>query len=459
LVTTIFSMPITIATLPVGVDQITATFVESGVSTSATPFSQNVVPAVPLVLEQPSANPVAYGTPVTLTVSVLPSNPLSGGVAPTGTVDFFDGTTQLDGSSVTLTGTTATFAAGVLAPGTHNMTAVYNGDANYAGAPSVAFTETVTPLGSTGHTYGAQQPVVGAHVYLYAAGKGGYNTASKSLLLGNPVSTDPNVPTGGPTYPDSNGNYYVVTDRDGGFSLDNYYTCHPGDQVYAYSIGGSTVAGNNSAAGFLAITGQCPAAGNFAAATPNLFIDEVTTVAAAYAFAGFATDALDVADDEQVMGNLTYIQAHTGMANAFANAANLADLSTGQALTMTPSGAATVPQATINALADILGACINSAGPTPGLVSTNPCDILLSTATAEGTVPGTAPTDTATAAINIAHHPGSNVDTLYDLLPYAVPFLPVLGTQLESENAKLKRLVSDLSLEKLILKDIASGNF
>ena len=30
---------------------------------------------------------------------------------------------------------------------------------------------------------------------------------------------------------------------------------------------------------------------------------------------------------------------------------------------------------------------------------------------------------------------------------------------LESENSKLKRLVSELSLEKLILKDIASGNF
>ena len=31
--------------------------------------------------------------------------------------------------------------------------------------------------------------------------------------------------------------------------------------------------------------------------------------------------------------------------------------------------------------------------------------------------------------------------------------------ELEQENAKLKRLISDLSLEKLILKDIASGNF
>jgi hypothetical protein len=33
------------------------------------------------------------------------------------------------------------------------------------------------------------------------------------------------------------------------------------------------------------------------------------------------------------------------------------------------------------------------------------------------------------------------------------------GTDHEQENAKLKRLVADLSLDKLVLKDIASGNF
>jgi len=31
--------------------------------------------------------------------------------------------------------------------------------------------------------------------------------------------------------------------------------------------------------------------------------------------------------------------------------------------------------------------------------------------------------------------------------------------ELESENTKLKRLVANLSLEKLVLKDIAEGNF
>ena len=31
--------------------------------------------------------------------------------------------------------------------------------------------------------------------------------------------------------------------------------------------------------------------------------------------------------------------------------------------------------------------------------------------------------------------------------------------ELEQENAKRKRLVANLSLEKLVLKDIAEGNF
>jgi hypothetical protein len=31
--------------------------------------------------------------------------------------------------------------------------------------------------------------------------------------------------------------------------------------------------------------------------------------------------------------------------------------------------------------------------------------------------------------------------------------------ELEQENLKLKRLVAELSLDKLVLKDIASGNF
>ena len=38
----------------------------------------------------------------------------------------------------------------------------------------------------------------------------------------------------------------------------------------------------------------------------------------------------------------------------------------------------------------------------------------------------TQPSETATAAINIAHNPGTNVGTLYGLLPTDLPFQPTL---------------------------------
>ncbi len=37
--------------------------------------------------------------------------------------------------------------------------------------------------------------------------------------------------------------------------------------------------------------------------------------------------------------------------------------------------------------------------------------------------------------------------------------MPILKLELQRENAKLKRLGAELSLEKQILKDVAEGNF
>ena len=130
----------------------------------------------------------------------------------------------------------------------------------------------------------------------------------------------------------------------------------PDTQVYLYALGGNPGAGVNSGAGLLAALGNCPSSGSFLATVPFISINEVTTVAAAYAMAGFATDATHVSSSGTPL-------ALTGIANAFANAANLADISTGIALTITPAGNGTVPNTTINSLANILAACINSNGP------------------------------------------------------------------------------------------------
>ena len=76
---------------------------------------------------------------------------------------------------------------------------------------------------------------------------------------------------------------------------------------------------------------------------------------------------------------------------------NLESLGRGVALPTTPNGNGVVPQATIDTLADILGACVNSAGP-----SSTPCSMLFANAMNGNSQPA----ETATAAINIAHNPG-----------------------------------------------------
>jgi hypothetical protein len=114
--------------------------------------------------------------------------------------------------------------------------------------------------------------------------------------------------------------------------------------------------------------------------------------------------------------------AQVGIKNAFANAANLAALSTGTALATTPAGNGTVPQAEINTLANILAACVNSNGTGPA------CTTLFANAESGGST-GTQPTDTATAAINMAHNPGANVAALYGLSTGNPPFAGGLSAQ------------------------------
>ena len=273
----------------------------------------------------------------------------------------------------------------------------------------------------TGAVHGGQQPIVGAHVYIFAASATGYGGAGIAASSGNAsVSL---LTSAGNTALDSsggatNGDYYVTTDSGGGFSISGDYTCTTGAQVYLYALGGNPGLVTNSATGLMAVLGNCPAAGNFAAATPFVMVNEVSTVAAAYAMAGFATDATHVGSSGTAL-------ALTGIANAFANAGNLVNLPTGAALATTPAGNGTVPQAEINTLGNVLAACVNSNGALTGGASPTGCYTLLAIALAGGTT-GAEPGDTASAAINIAHNPGVNIASLYGLAAGTPPFAPGL---------------------------------
>ncbi len=83
-----------------------------------------------------SLNPSTFGQSVTFTATV------TGGTAPTGTVQFKDGATNL-GAPAMLAGTTATFTTAALNVGTHPVTAVYSGDSSNGGSSSPLVSQVV----------------------------------------------------------------------------------------------------------------------------------------------------------------------------------------------------------------------------------------------------------------------------------------------------------------------------
>jgi len=290
-----------------------------------------------------------------------------------------------------------------------------------AGVPTTTNTTQSNAVQGTtlrGMVHGGQSPISGAHVYLYAMPNNGYyggpgiapsgNNASISLLTSSVLSQNP---AGGQ---DGNGNYYVTTDPGGNFTITNEYTCPTAyEQTYLYAVGGNPglAAGtNNTAATLLAPVDACNT-------SSYRVINEVSTIAAVYAFAGFITDPTHVSSSGSAL-------AQTALNNATGTMTNLYTPSTGVANTTTAGGNGKVPQAEINTLANILAACVNSTGPT-----SSACATLFANAMNGST----APSDTATAAINIAHNPGentaeTNIAALYGLQTASSPFQPDLSS-------------------------------
>src|SRR5580704_16652801 len=243
-----------------------------------------------------------------------------------------------------------------------------------------------------GRVHGGQQPVSGSTIQLYAAGTTGYGTGAVPLLS-TPITTD------------TNGNFTITGASPCPTSIS---------QLYIVATGGNpglSTPANNTSLALMAAIGPCTLNGGRYTLSPTAFIniDEVTTVASVYALAGFMDPATN-----QIGAKSTNA---IGIANAFQTVPNLADISTGQALTTTPASNGTVPQAEINTLADITAACVNSAGSGPE------CAALFAAATPSG---GSTPTNTLQAIFNIATHPSSQVGALYNLFSPTSPFQPTL---------------------------------
>lgn len=241
------------------------------------------------------------------------------------------------------------------------------------------------PLTVNGRVHGGQQAVVGAQIQLYVAGNTGNGSAASPLL-----------------------NTTVLSGQDGTFSITGDYSCPAAtSQVYLVATQGNPglgSTGNNPALAMMAALGNC---GNLSP-TQFIWINEVTTVAAAYTLAPFTQDIAHIGS--------TSTNYSAGLANAFLNAQLIADTSSGNVATL-PSNLTTEP-GKIYALADAVGACINSDGST-----NSPCNALFTAATPTG---GTAPTNTWDAVMDIVKNPGNNVAGVWQAIGATPPFATTL---------------------------------
>jgi autotransporter-associated beta strand protein len=137
------------SSLGLGTHSITATYsgdANYSASTS-TAVSQVVSQAGTTTTLATSPNPSTVGQAVTLTASVV-SLSTTAGVSPTGTVQFFNGSTSLGTAPVNGSGV-ATLTTTALPLGTLSITATYSGDANFTASTAAAASQTVRPGGAT----------------------------------------------------------------------------------------------------------------------------------------------------------------------------------------------------------------------------------------------------------------------------------------------------------------------
>jgi streptogramin lyase len=279
-----------------------------------------------------------------------------------------------------------------------------------------AATSSSVALTLTGHVHGGNQPVSGSTIQLYAMG------TSTTSVGGLPVipAAVPLIPTGW-YYPGGQNGCVssptvtctgsVTSDANGDFTISGDYSCTnaslgttTSSQVYIASMGGNpglASGTNNTSLVMIAALGTC---GNLNSGT-DVFINEVTTVAAAWALAPFMT-AYNVGGSSATNTN--------GLANAFLDAQLLADTTSGMAANI-PSNL-TLETGKLYALADAIAACVNSDG-------TAACSPLFTAAKPSG---GTKPTDTFGAALSIVKNPGQNVSAVWDLASSFAPFSTTL---------------------------------
>jgi hypothetical protein len=259
-----------------------------------------------------------------------------------------------------------------------------------------------------GTVYGGRQPVTGATVTLWAAGNAGYGSAATSLAS---------------TTSDALGNFsFHAAGSAAAYSCPSTSSTTTSQSLYITAVGGYPTTGlQNASAAFMLALGDCA---TIAAANPSIIVNEVTTIASMFALAQFyspqvsaGTNIVGLVNAMNTVNNL--INAGSGMALASTTASGtVSGYGTNPVVTITPE------QAKINLEANILAACINTAGS-----GTTACNNLYNKVSSPASI------DTIQAAYYMATNPTSSISgtsgiaTIYGDAVANSPFQPAQSTQ------------------------------
>ena len=198
--------------------------------TSATSSSFNVAQASTTAAANSSANPSVFGSNVVFSVAVSASAPGSG--TPTGTATFEDGATIL-GTSALVSGS-ATYTNGSLSAGSHSITVIYSGDANFITSTSSILSQVVNQANQT-ITFGAlPNSTYGAAMFGLTA------TASSGLPVSFSIASGPATISGTNLTITGAGTVIVKADQPGN---GNYNAATTVQQTFTVNAATLTVSG------------------------------------------------------------------------------------------------------------------------------------------------------------------------------------------------------------------------
>src|SRR5580692_735997 len=278
-----------------------------------------------------SNNPSSRGAAVIFTATVTTSAVPKA----TGSVTFQDGASVLGMSA--LSGGTATFTTSGLGTGAHSITAVYAGDANYAGSTSQILLETVSKAASATSVASSNNP----------------SNVGTALTLTTSVTSTAGTPTG------------TVAFQDGGSALG----------TVTLNNGTAAITTSGLAAGAHSITAVYGGDGNFAGSTSQVLTQTVNKTVSSTSIAS--------SNNPSIAGSgVTFTAMVTSTAGAPTGALTFQDGTSALGTATLSGGRATITTSTlgggVHSISAVYGGDANFAGSTSPVLAQTVADFSLS---------------------------------------------------------------------------------